>query len=126
LTRNNLIIISTKVEPHAGGYSVPAKVLTYITAGRLILASIPAENLAARTILSATAELTTDPKDPLELRRLARSLIVDADRRNQLGTAALIYARAGILPTASVMGVALAAQKRDNTPRQQRDSGSVS
>ena len=38
------------IEPEAGVYSVPSKVLTYLAIGRPILASVPAEKLAARLI----------------------------------------------------------------------------
>jgi colanic acid biosynthesis glycosyl transferase WcaI len=82
------------LEPDAARYSVPSKVLAYMTAGRPILAAIPAANLAARTILAASAGVIVDPKDPTELRCLARSLMDDADRRKRLGTAALAHARA--------------------------------
>ena len=82
------------LEPTAAKYSVPSKVLAYMTAGRPILAAIPADNLAARTISAASAGLTVDPEDPSELRRLARSLIEDEDRRRRLGAAGLAYARA--------------------------------
>jgi len=82
------------LEPTAAKYSVPSKVLAYMTAGRPILAAIPADNLAARTISAASAGLTADPENPSELRRLARSLIEDGDRRRRLGDAGLAYARA--------------------------------
>jgi glycosyltransferase involved in cell wall biosynthesis len=82
------------LEPTAAKYSVPSKVLAYMTAGRPILAAIPADNLAARTISAASAGLTVDPDNPSELRRLARLLIEDGDRRGRLGAAGLAYARA--------------------------------
>jgi glycosyltransferase involved in cell wall biosynthesis len=82
------------LEPTAAKYSVPSKVLAYMTAGKPILAAIPADNLAARTISAACAGLTVDPENPFELRRMARSLIEDKDRRRQLGAAGLAYARA--------------------------------
>jgi glycosyltransferase involved in cell wall biosynthesis len=65
-----------------------------MTAGRPILAAIPADNLAARTINAACAGLTVDPENSAELRRSARSLVEDGDRRKRLGTAGLAYARA--------------------------------
>ncbi len=86
-------VLLAVIEPDAAKYSVPSKVLVYMTAGRAILAAIPAANLAARTIVAAAAGLTVDPESPSELRRLARSLIEDADRRGQLGAAGLAYAR---------------------------------
>jgi glycosyltransferase involved in cell wall biosynthesis len=82
------------LEPDAAKYSVPSKILAYMTAGRPILAAIPAKNLAARTIIAASCGVIADPTDPTQLRRVARSLLEDADRRQQLGTAALAYARA--------------------------------
>jgi colanic acid biosynthesis glycosyl transferase WcaI len=82
------------LEPKAAKYSVPSKVLAYMTAGRPILAAIPTDNLAARTISAASAGLTVDPENPCELRHLARSLIEDGDRRRRLGAAGLAYARA--------------------------------
>ncbi len=82
------------LEPDAAKYSVPSKVLTYMTAGKPILAAIHPGNLAARTILAASAGATVDPEDRSALRRVARSLIDDEDRRTRLGAAALAYARA--------------------------------
>jgi glycosyltransferase involved in cell wall biosynthesis len=82
------------LDPVAAKYSVPSKVLVYMTAGRPILAAIPADNLAARTISAASAGLTVDPENPSELRRLARSLIEDRDHRARLSAAGLAYARA--------------------------------
>jgi colanic acid biosynthesis glycosyl transferase WcaI len=87
-------VLVAVLEPDAAKYSVPSKVLSYMTAGRPILAAIPAENLAARTIMNASAGVIGDPKDPTQLRQLARSLMDDADRRSRLGAAALAYARA--------------------------------
>jgi len=87
-------VLIAVLEPDAAKYSVPSKVLAYMTAGRPILAAIPAGNLAARTILTASAGMVADPKDPSEFCRVARSLMDDADRRNQLGAAAFAYARA--------------------------------
>ena len=59
-----------------------------------MLAAISAENLAARTILAASAGITVDPQDPSEVCRFARLLIDDEDRRARFGAAALSYARA--------------------------------
>jgi colanic acid biosynthesis glycosyl transferase WcaI len=87
-------VLIAVLEPDAARYSVPSKVLSYMTAERPILAAIPAGNLAARTIIAASSGVVVDPKDPLELRHLARSLMEDADRRKRLGTAALAYAQA--------------------------------
>ena len=82
------------LDPTAAKYSVPSKVLSYMTAGRPILAAIPAENLAARTIKAACAGLIVDPRNSAKLRGLARSLVEDEDHRKRLGAAGLAYARA--------------------------------
>jgi colanic acid biosynthesis glycosyl transferase WcaI len=87
-------VLVAVLESTAAKYSVPSKVLAYMTAGRPILAAIPADNLAARTISEASAGLTVDPENPSELRRVARLLIEDGDRRRRLGAAGLAYARA--------------------------------
>jgi glycosyltransferase involved in cell wall biosynthesis len=78
----------------AAQFSVPGKVLTYMCAGRPILAAISAENLAARTLLAASAGVIADPEDVQAFCGLARQLIEDEERRLQLGAAALDYARA--------------------------------
>jgi colanic acid biosynthesis glycosyl transferase WcaI len=86
-------VLVAVLEPAASKYSVPSKVLSYMTAGKPILAAIPQGNLAARTVIAAGAGMTVDPGEPSELRRLARSLVDDDDSRTRLGTAALAYAR---------------------------------
>lgn len=51
------------LERGAGGFSVPSKVLSYLCAGRPILAALPEENLAARTLSRSGAAVVTDPDD---------------------------------------------------------------
>jgi len=43
-------VLMAVLEPEAGIFSVPSKVLTYHCAGKPVLGGIPAENLAARII----------------------------------------------------------------------------
>jgi len=87
-------ILIAILEREAAKFSVPGKVLTYMFAGKPILAAISSENLAARTVLAASAGAVADPEDSWAFRRLARSLIDDEDRRRRLGDAGLAYARA--------------------------------
>jgi glycosyltransferase involved in cell wall biosynthesis len=87
-------VLLAVLERTAAKYSVPSKVLAYMAAGKPILAAIPADNLAARTIGAASAGLTVDPENPSELRPTARSLIEDEEFRRRLGAAGLAYARA--------------------------------
>lgn len=56
-------VLVALLEPTAGTFSVPSKVLSYLCAGRPILGAIPGENLAARTIERAGAGLVVSPVD---------------------------------------------------------------
>ena len=51
------------LEPDAGVFSVPSKVLTYLAAERPLLAAIPKENLAARIVNKAEAGCCVEPGD---------------------------------------------------------------
>jgi colanic acid biosynthesis glycosyl transferase WcaI len=51
------------LEPDAGIYSVPSKLLTYLAAGRPIVAAIPDGNRAARTLRHAEAGVVLAPGD---------------------------------------------------------------
>ncbi|MGE0153711.1 MAG: glycosyltransferase family 4 protein [Reyranellaceae bacterium] len=64
------------LEREAGIFSVPSKVLSYLSAGRPILAAMPRQNLAARLIEREQAGIVVDPENrdgflaaALELRR---------------------------------------------------------
>jgi hypothetical protein len=81
------------LEPEAALFSVPSKVLTYMTAGKAILAAIAPGNLAARTIRAAGAGLVADPDDPAAFGRMARMLVVDDALRRRCGEGGLAYAR---------------------------------
>lgn len=59
-TSNVLVAI---LEPDAGGFSVPSKVLSYHCAGRPILAAMPAGNLAARIVSGSGSGLCFEPGD---------------------------------------------------------------
>ena len=82
------------LEPDAGVFSVPSKVLTYLTAGRAIVAAIPAENLAARTIRDAGAGVVVDPTDSAGFASATRQLLADAAGRVAAGGRASAYATA--------------------------------
>jgi glycosyltransferase involved in cell wall biosynthesis len=86
-------ILIAILEREAARFSVPSKILTYMCAGKPILAAISAENLAARTLAAASAGVVADPEDSQTFCELARQLIDDEERRLQLGAAALDYAR---------------------------------
>ncbi len=80
------------LEPDAGAFSVPSKVLSYLCAGRPQLASVPPANLAARVIERSGGGLTVPPKDPSALVAAAERLHRDPDLRQELGRRARAYA----------------------------------
>lgn len=68
-------VLVALLEPDANVFSVPSKVLTYLTAGRPILAAIPAANQAAHTIRDAGAGVVVEPTDRSGFVESARKLI---------------------------------------------------
>jgi glycosyltransferase involved in cell wall biosynthesis len=70
-------VVLAVIEPEAGIFSVPSKVLSYLCAGRPILMAVPQENLAARTVLRAEAGLCLAPGDHDALVAAARRLLDD-------------------------------------------------
>ncbi|HET6949560.1 MAG TPA: glycosyltransferase family 4 protein [Acidimicrobiales bacterium] len=87
-------VLVALLEPTAGTFSVPSKVLSYLCAGRPILAAIPPENLAARTIERAGAGLVVDATDQESFLTSAKQLRVDAALRADAGQRARAYAEA--------------------------------
>lgn len=80
------------LEPDAGVFCVPSKVLTYMCAGRAILAAIPAENLAARLIVDHGMGLNSDPRDTARFVANAMQLAEDGRVRDSMGGRARQYA----------------------------------
>jgi glycosyltransferase involved in cell wall biosynthesis len=81
-------VLLVLLEPDAGVFSVPSKVLTYHCAGRAILGAIPRENLSARTIEANGAGIVVDPGDTDGFIAAARRLIDDPASRIRMGEAA--------------------------------------
>ncbi|MBS1722228.1 MAG: glycosyltransferase family 4 protein [Armatimonadetes bacterium] len=80
------------LEPSAGVFSVPSKVLTYLCAGRPILLAVPKENLAARIVSQHDGGLVVEPGDTEGFLAAARTLIQDAGLREAMGKNAHAYA----------------------------------
>jgi glycosyltransferase involved in cell wall biosynthesis len=80
------------LEPDAGVFSVPSKVLSYLCAGRAVLLAVPSANLAARIVLENGAGLVVDPADVAGFCRAAAELIRSPDLRRRYGAAARFYA----------------------------------
>jgi colanic acid biosynthesis glycosyl transferase WcaI len=85
-------ILVAILEPDAGVFSVPSKVLTYLCAGRPLLVAIPPENLAARLVVREQAGLAAAPGDRAAFLAAAARLAADTDLRASMGAKALDYA----------------------------------
>jgi colanic acid biosynthesis glycosyl transferase WcaI len=82
------------LEPEAGVFAIPSKVLTYLSAGRPLLAAIPSENLAAKTIVRSGSGVVVDPRDPEAFVAAAAWLLGDSVGRKRHGRSARAYAEA--------------------------------
>ncbi len=80
------------LEPEAGIFAVPSKVLTSLCTARPVLAAMPPENLAARTVARAGAGLCVAPGDAEGFVAGARRLRGDPALRARLGAAGRAYA----------------------------------
>jgi colanic acid biosynthesis glycosyl transferase WcaI len=80
------------LEPDAGVFSVPSKVLSYMCAGRAILGAMPRQNLAARTIVEQGAGVIVGPDDAAGFRAAADHLLGHAETLAAYGAAARRYA----------------------------------
>src|SRR5262249_53096645 len=84
-------VLMAIIDPDAGVFSVPSKVLTYLCMGRPILASIPAKNSAARLIIRNGAGLVSSPDAPRDFVQNAERLSLDPLLRTRMGAAAREY-----------------------------------
>ena len=80
------------LEPDAGIFSVPSKVLSYLCAQRPLLLAVPKENLAAKIVAHQKAGLTVDPEKTEDFIEAANTLQQDSNLRLQMGRNGRIYA----------------------------------
>ena len=92
-TGDVLVVI---LEPEAGVFSVPSKVLSYHCAGRALLASVPAENLAARIVRDNKSGIVVTPGDRNAWADAAAELLDDADARSALRRERALLRRADL------------------------------
>jgi len=85
-------ILTAIIEPDASLFSVPSKILSCFCAGRPLVASIPSDNLAARTITRARAGFVVDPGDDAAFLEKVELLLHDTALRERFGAAARAYA----------------------------------
>lgn len=87
-------VLLALLERDAAEFSVPSKVLSYLTAGRAILASMPEANLATRTIRRAKAGVVVEAGDSASFSSAARELIDKPELRTAYAEAGRLYAEA--------------------------------
>lgn len=80
------------LEPSAGIFSVPSKVMSYMCAQRPMLLAVPPVNLAARTVVRNETGFVCPPEDEKRFQELALKLYKDADLRAKFGDNARAYA----------------------------------
>ena len=80
------------LEPDAGVFCVPSKVLSYMCAGRPLLTAMPPENLAAKLVTGEQLGINVSPEDTEAFVRAARRLSDSVAERVQMGQAARQYA----------------------------------
>ncbi len=85
-------VVVTLLEPDAGTFSCPSKVLTYLCAGRAQVGAIPADNRAAKVIRESGGGITVSPLDRDAFLAAVDRLIGDADARARFGQSARAYA----------------------------------
>ncbi|MEO1074411.1 MAG: glycosyltransferase family 4 protein [Bacteroidota bacterium] len=87
-------VLVAVLEPEAGVFSVPSKVLAYLCGARPILLAVPPENLAARIVDGHEAGFVVQPDDVAGFVERAERLLDDAALRARMGQHARAYAEA--------------------------------
>lgn len=87
-------ILTAIIEPDAGLFSVPSKILSCFCAGRPVVASIPSDNLAAQTIERSRSGLVVEPGDESGFIACLDRLLNDPAHAAALGRNGRTYAEA--------------------------------
>jgi glycosyltransferase involved in cell wall biosynthesis len=87
-------VLIAPLDPSAGSFCVPSKVLSYLCAGRPSVLAIDAANPAAQIIESASGGITVRPGDTEGFVDAVRCLIDDPLARHRMGRSARAYAEA--------------------------------
>jgi colanic acid biosynthesis glycosyl transferase WcaI len=85
-------VLLASVEPDAGSFCVPSKILSYMCSGRAILMSVSAQNLAARIVTKAAAGFVSRPGDGEGFIERAVTLYENRDRCIEMARNARRYA----------------------------------
>jgi len=87
-------VLVALLEPDAGVFAVPSKVLTYLCAKRPLLLAVPPENLAARIVAEHEAGIVVPPGASSAFVKAARTLYEDAALREKMAAKGRAYAEA--------------------------------
>ena len=85
-------VLAALLTGDAAVYSVPSKVLTYLCAGRPIVAAVPAPNLIARTLEAAGAGEVVPPNDAESFARAVGKLLADEVQAELCGQPRAVHA----------------------------------
>jgi glycosyltransferase involved in cell wall biosynthesis/CheY-like chemotaxis protein len=85
-------VLVSILEPDAGAFSVPSKVLTYLCANRPQLLAVPTSNLAVQTVVVAKAGFVVPPTDIEGFMSAAEQLADDPVLRKTMGLNGRRYA----------------------------------
>lgn len=85
-------ILVAILEPDAGIFSVPSKVLTYLCAKRPLLLAVPPENLAARIVSQHEAGLVVAPSEMKAFIQAAKTLVNNPQLRKKYAANGRAYA----------------------------------
>ena len=85
-------VLVAMIEREAATFSVPSKILSYLAAGRPVVASIAADNDAAATIRQADAGIVVEPGAAAAFNKAVLQLISDDEQRRRLGRNARLFA----------------------------------
>jgi colanic acid biosynthesis glycosyl transferase WcaI len=86
-------VLIAPLDPSAGSFCVPSKVLSYLCAGRPVVIAIDADNAAARIIQAAQAGSVVAPGDSEAFVAAVHALLDDPARRVAEGRSARAYAQ---------------------------------
>lgn len=87
-------VLVALLEPEAGAFSVPSKILTYLCAGRPLLVSVPSDNLAARVVEHSGGGIVVQPGDTPGFLSAAEMVLANPSTRAEMGGRARGYAEA--------------------------------
>jgi glycosyltransferase involved in cell wall biosynthesis len=85
-------VLVAVLEPEAGVFSAPSKILAYLCAARPLLASLPGDNLAARVVERSGSGIVVPPGDVGALLGAAEELLENPERRQELSRRARAFA----------------------------------